>query len=262
MTFMVVDTDGYDVLLGLDFLMKIGAVVDVERGLIQVRHGPGTNVEVLPLTVVNLPQRISKGTMVQETSTTWKSERANQDGGTLPVQDQEAANEGNDASMSNSNDDSTTSECYESESSQLEQIDSEDEFVDTEFEELVSSEGPQEMLRLMLQEQADGIMTEEITDGDDYADWIKWATDAEKNRQTVHKFIHDVPVPLLLQQHYSKHDSAIPMLLQTVQVEDGNSDFEHIEKFGSYNHCESGIRWKEICERIKIDADLGERGKQ
>jgi hypothetical protein len=30
MTFMVVDTDGYDMLLGLDFLMKIGAVVDVE----------------------------------------------------------------------------------------------------------------------------------------------------------------------------------------------------------------------------------------
>jgi hypothetical protein len=33
MTFMVVDTDGYNVLLGLDFLMKIGAIVDVERGL-------------------------------------------------------------------------------------------------------------------------------------------------------------------------------------------------------------------------------------
>jgi len=64
MTFMVVDTDGYDVLLGLDFLMKIGVVVDVERGLIQVRHGPGTNVEVLPLTVVNLLQRMSAGTMV------------------------------------------------------------------------------------------------------------------------------------------------------------------------------------------------------
>jgi predicted aspartyl protease len=30
MTFMIVDTDGYDVLLGLDFLMKIGMVVDVE----------------------------------------------------------------------------------------------------------------------------------------------------------------------------------------------------------------------------------------
>jgi len=30
MTFMVVATNGYDVLLGLDFLMKIGTVVDVE----------------------------------------------------------------------------------------------------------------------------------------------------------------------------------------------------------------------------------------
>jgi hypothetical protein len=30
MTFMVVDTDSYDVLLGLDFLMKIVAIVDVE----------------------------------------------------------------------------------------------------------------------------------------------------------------------------------------------------------------------------------------
>jgi predicted aspartyl protease len=34
MTFMIVDTDSYDVLLGLDFLIKIGAIVDVERGLI------------------------------------------------------------------------------------------------------------------------------------------------------------------------------------------------------------------------------------
>jgi hypothetical protein len=54
MTFMVVETDSYDVLLGMDFLIKIGAVVDVERGLIQVKHSPGTNVEVLPLTMVNL----------------------------------------------------------------------------------------------------------------------------------------------------------------------------------------------------------------
>ncbi len=261
MTFMVVDTDGYDVLLGLDFLMKIGAVVDVERGLIQVKHGPGTNVEVLPLTVVNLLQRMSKGTMVQETSTTWKGACADQDGGTLPVQDQEAVNEGNDASTSDSNDDDATNECYDSESDRPEQIDSEDEFVDTEFEELVSSEGPQEMLQLMLQEQADGIMTEEIADGDDYADWIRWASNAEKNRQTVHESTHDVPVPVLLQQHCTEHDFAIPMLLQTVQVKEGNSDYEPIEKFVSPSHRESGIRWKEIYERIKIDADLGEHGK-
>jgi len=122
MTFMVVDTDGYDMLLGLDFLMKIGAVVDVEQGLIQVRHGPGTNVEVLPLTVVNLLQRMSAGTMVRETSTTWKDAHAHQDGDVVPDQDQEALNEEDDASTSDSDDDSDTSE------------------------ELVSSEGPQEML--------------------------------------------------------------------------------------------------------------------
>jgi hypothetical protein len=30
MTFMVVDIDSYDVLLGLDFLIKIGTIVDEE----------------------------------------------------------------------------------------------------------------------------------------------------------------------------------------------------------------------------------------
>ncbi len=69
MTFMVVDTDSYDVLLGLDFLIKIGTIVDVERGLIQVRHGPGANVEVLPLTMVNLLQRINLEILMQESTT-------------------------------------------------------------------------------------------------------------------------------------------------------------------------------------------------
>jgi predicted aspartyl protease len=34
MTFMVVDTDSCDVLLGLNLLIKIDAIVDVEQGLI------------------------------------------------------------------------------------------------------------------------------------------------------------------------------------------------------------------------------------
>jgi hypothetical protein len=72
MTFMVVDTDSYDVLLGLDFLIKIGAIVDVERGLIQVRHGPSANVEVLPLTMVNLLQRINSETLMRESTTVWQ----------------------------------------------------------------------------------------------------------------------------------------------------------------------------------------------
>jgi predicted aspartyl protease len=65
MTFMVVDTDNYDVLLGLDLLIKIGAIVDVEQGLIQVRRGPGHDVEVLPLTMVNMLQRSNSKTIVQ-----------------------------------------------------------------------------------------------------------------------------------------------------------------------------------------------------
>jgi predicted aspartyl protease len=44
MVFMVVNINSYDVLLGLDFLIKIGTIVDVERGLIQVRQGLGSNV--------------------------------------------------------------------------------------------------------------------------------------------------------------------------------------------------------------------------
>jgi len=68
MTFMVVDINNYDVLLGLDFLMKIGAIVDVERGLIQVRKGLGIDVEVLPLTMVNLLQRMNSGSLIQDTT--------------------------------------------------------------------------------------------------------------------------------------------------------------------------------------------------
>ncbi|CAK9861122.1 unnamed protein product [Sphagnum jensenii] len=56
MIFLVVDTDSYDLLLGLDFLIKIGAIVDVEKGVIQVHNGPRTEVEVLPLNVVNMLQ--------------------------------------------------------------------------------------------------------------------------------------------------------------------------------------------------------------
>ncbi len=50
MVFFIVDIDSYDVFLGLDFLMKIGTVVDVENGVIQVWNGPGVEVELLPLT--------------------------------------------------------------------------------------------------------------------------------------------------------------------------------------------------------------------
>jgi hypothetical protein len=54
--FMVVDINGYDVLLGHNFLIKIGIVVHVEWNLIQIQHGPRENVQMLPLNMVDLLQ--------------------------------------------------------------------------------------------------------------------------------------------------------------------------------------------------------------
>jgi len=51
---MVVDTDSYDLLLRLDFLIKIGTIVDVEKGTIQIKQGPRNNLQVLPLNMVNM----------------------------------------------------------------------------------------------------------------------------------------------------------------------------------------------------------------
>jgi hypothetical protein len=109
MTFMVVDTDSYDVLLGLDFLIKIGAIVDVERGLIQVRHGLGANVEVLPLTMVNLLQRVNSEAQIKKSTTTWQSAstRNNPDwvedhDQTIETQEDTASSSDSDACTNNS----------------------------------------------------------------------------------------------------------------------------------------------------------------
>jgi hypothetical protein len=142
MTFMVVDIDSYDVLLGLDFLVKIGAIVDVERGLIQVRKGPGIDVEVLPLTMVNLLQRMNSGSLIQDTTSIWTE--AHNNGNSKWTLDQDCAimtKEG-DSSTSTSDVDPDDGERSDSESNQLKQIDCENEFGDTKLEELVKSEGP------------------------------------------------------------------------------------------------------------------------
>jgi hypothetical protein len=36
MVFLIIDTDSYDILLGLEFFMKIGTIIDVEKGVIQI----------------------------------------------------------------------------------------------------------------------------------------------------------------------------------------------------------------------------------
>jgi len=150
MTFMVMDMDSYDVLLGLDFLMKIGAVMDVERGLIQVRHGPGTNVEVLPLTMVNLLQRMNLEAMMHEATTIWKNTHINDDYDWIPDQDRVIMTKEDDASTLDSDTGTNGSEYCDSESNRLKKIKCEDEFRDTELEDLVRSERPKEILQLIL----------------------------------------------------------------------------------------------------------------
>jgi hypothetical protein len=142
MTFMVVDTDSYDVLHGLDLLIKIDAIVDVEQGLIQVRRGPGTDVEVLPLTMVNLVQRsdsensihgkdgavkcVSSGSRIDEESLYWNALGANP---RMVTQESE--------SEADSGDDTD-------EGSQPEvPVEDESEFGDTTLDDLIRNERPQ-----------------------------------------------------------------------------------------------------------------------
>ncbi len=79
MTYMVVNTDSYDVLLGLDFLIKIGAIMDVEGGLIQLRHGLGANVEVLPLIIVNILQIMNTETLMKDVTSLLENTCINDD---------------------------------------------------------------------------------------------------------------------------------------------------------------------------------------
>jgi hypothetical protein len=43
-------------------------------------------------------------------------------------------------------------------------------------------EGSQQIVQLILQEKVDMFMEEEITNVDDYADWLRWVLDAKQSR--------------------------------------------------------------------------------
>jgi hypothetical protein len=52
------------------------------------------------------------------------------------------------------------------------------------------------------------------------------------------------------------------VLLQTVQVKDGDPDGKPIEQLASSNQQEMVNRWREICQRIKIDIGLDDQGQR
>jgi hypothetical protein len=145
MTFMVVDINSYDVLLGLDFLIKIGAIVDVEHGLIQVRHGPGVNVKLLPLIMVNMLQRLNSKTLMQNVTIALESTHISGNSDMTvrsPYQYNPIMSKGVDAHVFDSNIDTNNYEHCDEVHQPIELISDETEFENTEFEDLVLLEGP------------------------------------------------------------------------------------------------------------------------
>jgi len=107
-------------------------------------------MEVLPLTMVNLLQRINSETLMQESTTIWQNTSTNDDSDWMPDQDRMIMTKEDAASTLDSDTGTDGSEHCDSVSNQLKQIDYEDEFGDAELEELVRSEGLQEILQLIL----------------------------------------------------------------------------------------------------------------
>lgn len=60
-TFMVLDTNGYHLLMGV-FLMKINVMVNVKKGVMQVWNGFNTYVQVLPSNMINLVKMLKWST--------------------------------------------------------------------------------------------------------------------------------------------------------------------------------------------------------
>jgi predicted aspartyl protease len=239
MTFMVVDTDSYDVLLGLDLLIKIGAIMDVEQGLIQVRRGPGNDVEVLPLTMVNLVQRsdsknsihgkcMSTGSRTEEESLYWNVLGANP---RMATQESESeADSGDDP------DEGSQSEVP---------VQEESEFEDTTLDNLIRSEGPQQILQLTLQSQTNNLMREEIADADDYADWIRWAADGENRRMNPSE---------------STNATGGSVVLQVLQEESTATIDSNRERITDDR--KSSERWEDISQKLRIDQGLDELKRQ
>ncbi len=107
--------------------------------------------------------------------------------------------------VSNSDNDTNDNEYISDEGLQLVEPNGDEyEFGNIELEDLVLSEEPQQILQLILQGQVDDFMEEEIIDVDDYADWLKWVSNAEKRKQYIFESTSCAEVPVLLQVHKSK----------------------------------------------------------
>ncbi len=115
-------------------------------------------MEILPLTVVNLVQRSGSSTDGYDGGGIQEHMLGNPDEGEKVILEVDS-----DSDSSKSSDERTLLVGSDEGMS---------EFVDAEFEDLVSKEGPLQILQLTIHNETDNLLREEITDGDDYGDWI------------------------------------------------------------------------------------------
>jgi len=96
-----------------------------------------------------------------------------------------------------------------------------------------------------MQHKADDLMREEITDADDYADWIQWAADEEQRMQS------------LSEEANAAEES---VLLQIQQM--GITDSSGYVKERIIKNPKEDTWWGEICQKIRIDPHLEEGMEQ
>jgi hypothetical protein len=105
--------------------------MDVEQGLIQVRHNLGANVEVLPLTMVNMLQKMSSKVAVHDVTTALENTQIIGDSNMtikIPYQYSSIIPKGVDVSISNLDSNMDSSEHCDERSHEVEHIVDENEF--------------------------------------------------------------------------------------------------------------------------------------
>ncbi|CAK9275936.1 unnamed protein product [Sphagnum jensenii] len=99
--------------------------------------------------------------------------------------------------------------------------------------------------KLTLQDQTDEFMKEELSDSDDYADWIQWVSDEEERRACSRGSVVSREIPVVLQTHRPSGDESSPR-----------------QASSSLGCSDEGSRWADISQKIRVDQDLGEEREQ
>ncbi|CAK9856324.1 unnamed protein product [Sphagnum jensenii] len=193
------------------------------------------SVEVLPLTTVNLLQNVHSEIQEKDVAVNTKGTSC----GSMEAELEKLSLVGSD-DVSEIVTDTDSEDSSTEESQPVSEVNGASEFGNTEFEDLILEEGPGQILQLTLQDQADEFMKEEVSDSDDYVDWIQWVSDAEEQRACSKGVVVHVKVPVVLQAHRSTKEEKPPN--QEASLPD---------------YSNTSTRWGQISQKFQIDRDLG-----